>query len=232
MNSAPRPKRLRLLGALGGAGFSALALVAFAISPGPSSSDGLTVIEYYSAHGSATAWQAALVGLAAICLIWFAETFAGQMPLGPAGIVGAAVTASLYLVAIGCWEILGEIFGGVDIVNVPSEGYGDAHVLYDVGAGAAHMGNFAAAAFVGATAAAMLASPAPWRLLGWVGTGFTAVRLISALIEIASNSHWSDVVAIAGFLAFLAWVFATSVMLVLVTWPQRSSSPRRRLSST
>jgi hypothetical protein len=223
MNSAPRAERLRLLGALGGAAFSVLALVAFAISPGPSSSDGLTVIEYYSAHGSATAWQAALVGLAAICLIWFAETFAGQMPSGLAGIVGAAVTASLYLVAIGCWEILGEIFGGVDIVNVPSEGYGNARVLYDVGA---HMGNFAAAAFVGANAAAMLASPAPWRLLGWLGIGVTAVRLISALIEIASNSHWSDVVAIAGFLAFLAWVFATSVMLVVTMRRRETPIPQ------
>ena len=86
-------------------------------------------------------------------------------------VVGAAVTAALYLTAVGCWEILAEIFGGVDIVNVPSDGYSNAHVLYVAGNGASHMGNFGAAAFVGATAAAMLASAPPrwipivsWRL--------------------------------------------------------------------
>jgi hypothetical protein len=224
MNSTPTMQSLRLLCALSGAAFAILALVAYAINTGPSSADGLTVIEYYSAHGTATAWQAVLVGLAAICLIWFAETFARQMALGAAGLVSAAVTAALYLVAVGCWSILGEIFGGVDIVNVPSEGYGDAQMLYDVGVGAGHMGNFAAAAFAGATTIALIASAAPWRWLGWLGIAFTAFRLISALIEIASSSHWSDTVAIAGLLTFLAWVFVASVALVAAT---RRSAPAR-----
>ena len=52
--------RLQLLGASGGAAFAILALVAYTINTGPSSGDGLTVIEYYSSHGTATAWQAAL----------------------------------------------------------------------------------------------------------------------------------------------------------------------------
>ena len=50
------------------------------------------------------------------------------------------------------------------------------------------------------------------------------VRLISALIELASNSQWSDAVASVGFLAFLAWVFAASVILV-VAMERSSSSP-------
>jgi hypothetical protein len=217
MNGTPTLERLRLLGAFSGAVFAVLTLVAYATNTGPSSGDGVTVVEYYSTHETETLWGAALVGLASICLIWFAETFAGTMALGHAGIAGAATTVALYLVAVGCWAILGEIYGGVDLVNVSSEGYSDAHVLYDVGVGAAHMGNFAAAAYIGATTAAMLAAAAPWRLLGWLGIGFTAFRLISALIELASTSHWSDVVAIAGFLAFLAWVLAASVMLVVAT---------------
>ena len=215
MTHSPARARLRLLGASSGAAFAILAFVAFAINSGPSSGAGLTVIEYYSAHGGATAWQAALVGMAAICLIWFAETFAGHTPLGPVGTVGAAVTAALYLVAVGCWNILGEIYGGTDISAIPSERYGDANVLYDVGVGAANMGHFAAAAFVGATAAAMLASGAPWRLLGCLGVGFAGFRLISAVVKIASTSHWSDVVAIAGFLTFLAWVFIASTLMVV-----------------
>jgi hypothetical protein len=222
MNVTPTAERLRLLGALSGAIFAVLALVAYLINPGPSSGDGVTVVEYYATHATATFWPAALVGIAAICFIWFAETFAARMSSGPVGVAGAAVTASLYLAAIGCWEILGEIYGGVDVASVSSEGYSDAHVLYDVGLGAAHIGNFAAAAFVGATTAAMLASAAPWRPLGWLGIAVTAVRLISALIELGSDSHWSDLVAIAGFLAFLAWVFAASVTLVVTM--QRSTT--------
>ena len=215
MNGTPTLERLRLLGALGGALFAVLALVAYVIHPGPSSADGLTLVEYYSTHATATLWGAALFGVAATCFIWFAETFAERMPCRAGGVAGAAATVALYLVAVGCWEILAEIFGGVDLVNVPNEGYGDAHVLYVVGNGAAHMGNFAATAYVGASAAAMLASTPSWRRLGRLGLGITALRLISALIELASSSHRSDNVAILGFLAFLAWVFAASVMLVL-----------------
>ena len=43
--------------------------------------------------------------------------------------------AAVYLVTLGAQ--LAETYKDVDIVEVPSEGYGDAHVLYDVGVGAA-----------------------------------------------------------------------------------------------
>jgi hypothetical protein len=215
---SPRQHKLRLVGALSGAVFAVLALVALMIHAGPSSGDGVTVVDYYSRHATATPWAAALVGIAALCLVWFAETFAGQMSSGPIGVASAAATAALYLVAVGCWEMLGEIYGGVDLVDVSSEGYSDAHVLHVVGVGAAHMGNFPAAAFVGTTAAAMRAAPGRWRVLALLGIGFFAVRLISALIELASTSHWSDVVAIGGFLTFLVWTFAISVMLVVTMW--------------
>ena len=208
-------ERLRLVGASCGALFAVLTFTAYAFNTGPSSGNGITVVEYYSTHETETLWGAALVGLAAVCLIWFAETFAGATAFGSAGIAGAAATVGLYLVAVGCWAMLGELYGGVDPVGLPSEWYSDAHVLYLVGVGASHMGNFAAAAFVGATTAAFLASGARWRLLGALGVAVTAFRLISALIELASTSHWSDVVSIAGFLVFLAWVFAVSVMLVV-----------------
>jgi hypothetical protein len=212
-------KRLRLVGSLSGAAFAVVALLVFLINPGPASGDGVTVVAYYSAHATATLWAAALVGVAAICLIWFAETFAGSVSLGPAGLIGAGVTAALYLVAVGCWTILEDIYGGVDVAGVSSDGFSDAHVFNDIGVGAAHMGNFAAAAFVGATAAALLASAAPWRSLGWLGVSAAAFRLASALIELGSDTHWSDVVAIAGFLAFLAWVFIASLALGVATRP-------------
>ena len=182
MNGTPTLERLRLAGASCGAVFAVLALIAYAINTGPSSGDGVTVVEYYSTHESdALAGRPRRTG--------------GNLPhlvrggvrrndaLGPAGI-GAAGTVALYLVAIGCSTILGEIYGGVDPVDVSSEGYSDAHVLHVVGVGAAHMGNFAAAAYVGATAAAILVSGGPWRPLAWLGIAVAAFRLTSALIEL------------------------------------------------
>ena len=61
----------------------------------------------------------------------------------------------------------------------------------------------------------MLTSGALWRWLGWIGIGFTPISLISGVIVLASESHWSDVLGTVVFLAFVAWVFATSVWLVL-----------------
>jgi hypothetical protein len=206
---------LRLFAAAGGAVFAILVVIAFAIAPGPSSARGDTVVEYYSAHGTAVAWQAGLVAVSVVLFIWFAETFAGVLSSGPAAIVGAAVTAALYLVAIGCWETLGETYNGVNLVDVQSESFGDAHALYDAGVGAAHLAHITTAAYVGSTAVAMLASGAPWRWLGWIGIGLTPIALLSGLIVLASESHWSDVLGTVVFLAFVAWVFATSVWLVL-----------------
>jgi hypothetical protein len=217
MNGSPTYRRLRLVGALGGAVFATLTLVAFLLNPGPSSEHGIPVVEYYSTHGTETLWGAAFFGVAAIFFLWFAETFGERMGSRAIGIAGAAATVALYSVTVGCWEILAEIFGGVDLIDVSSNGYSTALVLRDIGNGAAHMGNFPATAYVGATAAAMLTSTPSWRRLGWVGVGVTVLRLISALVELASNSRWSDEVTIVGFLAFLAWVFAASAMLVWAT---------------
>jgi hypothetical protein len=201
--------RLRLLGAAGGAVFAILVVIAFAIASGPSSANGATVAEYYSAHGTATLWQASLIGLALVCFIWFAGVFSAGTWLGPVVLVSASVTAALYLVAIGAWESLGEIYGRA---NGSDLNVGDAHALYDVGVGATHLVNFSAAAFVGATAFAALATR---RLLGVIGIALTVVQLVNAPFQIAATSHWSDVVGTVVFIAFLAWVFVLSATLAL-----------------
>ena len=143
--------------------FAVLTLVAFLIAPGPSSASGLTVVEYYTEHGNAAIWQAVLAGFGIVFFVWFAGTFAQTMASAHAVLVSAGAMAAAYLVVLGAWESLGENYKEVDIVDVQSADYGDAHVLYDVGVGAAHMAGFADAAFVGATTAALLTSVTPWR---------------------------------------------------------------------
>ena len=197
--------RIRVFGAAGGAVFALLTLAAFLIAPGPSSANGVMVVEYYTEHGNAAIWQAVLAGFGIVFFMWFAAIFADTMSSANAVLVTAGAMAAVYLVLLGAWESLGENYKDVDIVDVSSESYGDAHVLYDVGVGAAHLAGFADAAFVGATAAALLTS-APWRRLGMIGVGLTVVWLINAPLQIFATSDWSDAVGAIVFLSLNAGV--------------------------
>jgi hypothetical protein len=101
-----------MLGAAGGAVFAVVTLVAILIAPGPTSANGVAVVEYYTAHGDAAIWQAVLAGFGIVCVVWFAGTFAEAMPSANAVLVSAGAMAAVYLVALGAWEALGETYKG------------------------------------------------------------------------------------------------------------------------
>jgi hypothetical protein len=205
-------QRIEFTAAWGGAFFTILVVVAFLIDRRPSSTAGVDVVAYYSTHHAAALTADILIGIGAAFFILFAETFARRMA-SVAGLVGAAATIAPYLVAIGCWGTLAESYGGVDVVNLPREAYDNAHVVYVVGVGVEHMGHFAAAAFIAATAAALFATPA--RTVAWLGIAVAVFRLGTAVLELATDSGWSDVVVALGFLSFLAWTFAASATLAV-----------------
>ena len=193
-------ERLRLFGAAGGAVFAVLVVIAFAIAPGPSNAHGDTVVEYYSAHGTAVAWEAGDRRRLVVLFIWFAGTFAGFLSAGSAAVVGAAVTAALYLVAIGCWEALGET-SPASTSRRAGEARGRPRTIrrgsWRITSGAHHdRGLF------GSTAVAILTSGARWSWLGWIGIGFPPISLIGGVIVLASESHWSDALGTVVFLAF------------------------------
>jgi hypothetical protein len=217
--------RFRLLPAAGGAVFAVVTLTAFLISPGPSSAGGATVVAYYSEHGDAAIWQAVLVGFGIFCFVWFAGAFAEAMPSANAVLVSAGAMAAVYLVTLGAWEALGETYNGINLSDVQSDSYGDAHVLFDVGVGAAHMASFADAAFVGATTAGLLTSVRPWRRVGAIGIVLTVAWLINAPLQILATSDWSVTVGTILFLALLAWVFALSVILVITLRRTPAATP-------
>jgi hypothetical protein len=208
-------ERLRLLGAAAGALFAVVIVAASAIAPGPSSAADVKVIDYYTEHGNVAIWQAVLGGFGLVCFIWFAAVFSDWSPAGPAVLVSAAAITVLYSVTLGSWETLGENFKDVDIVDVSSETYRDAHFLYDVGIGAAHMALFMDAAFVGATTAALFTTAVPLRRLGALGIVLTAVFLINAPLQIFGTADWIDAVGTIVFVGLLAWVFVLSIVLVL-----------------
>ena len=207
--------------------FAVVTLTAFLISPGPSSAGGVAVVAYYTAHGDAAIWQAVLVGFGIFCFVWFAGAFAEAMPSSNAVLVSAGAMAAVYLVTLGAWEALGETYNGIDLVNVQSDSYGDAHALFDVGVGAAHMASFADAAFVGATTVGLLTSVRPWRRLGAIGIVLTVAWLINAPLQILATSDWSVTVGTILFLALLAWVFALSVVLVITLRRTPAATPAK-----
>jgi hypothetical protein len=71
-------------------------------------------------HGTAALWQAVLIGFAVVLFIWFAVTFAEQLSAGSLSIVFAAVTASLFLVTVGAYETLGEVYRHASFIGVSS----------------------------------------------------------------------------------------------------------------
>jgi hypothetical protein len=143
----------------------------------------------------------------------FAALFSRWSPTGPAVLVSAAAIAALYAVTLGAWESLGENFKDVAVSDVSSETYRDAHFLYDVGIGAAHMALFMDAAFVGATTAALFTTLIPRRRLGAIGAVLTAVLLINAPVQIFGTADWTDAVGAIIFLGLLARVIILSVVL-------------------
>jgi hypothetical protein len=208
-------ERLRPLGAAGGIVFAVVAVVAFAIAPGPTSGYGPTVVAYYIAHGTAALWQAVLIGFAVVLFIWFAVTFAEQLSAGSLSIVFAAVTASLFLVAVGAYETLGEVYRHASFIDVSSGSYAAAHAVYDVGDGAGHLAAFIAAGYTASTAGALLKSAVPLRRLGWIGIVLAGVQLLNAPYQIFSMAHRSIVVGSVVLVAFIAWVGVISIVLVI-----------------
>ena len=219
--------RFRLLPAAGGAVFAVVTLIAFLISPGPSSAGGAAVVAYYTAHGDAAIWQAVLVGFGIVCFVWFAGAFAEAMPSANAVLVSAGAMAAVYLVTLGAWEALGETYNGIDLINVQDYSYGDAHVLFDVGVGASHMASFADAAFVGATTVGLLTSDRPWRRTGAIGIVLTVAWLINAPLQILAAAGLSVTIGTILFLALLAWVFALSVILVITLRRTPTATPAK-----
>ena len=130
-------------------------------------------------------------------------------------LVSATAVIALYSVTLGAWESLGENFKDVEVVGVTSETYRDAHFLYDVGVGTAHMALFMDAAFVAATTATLFTAAVPRRRLGAVGVVLTVVFLINAPLQLFGTADWTDAVGAIVFLGLLAWMFLLSVVLVL-----------------
>jgi hypothetical protein len=212
------------MGALSGVAFAVFVVAALAIPGATPVPHSTTVVEYYAAHGTETLWKTAVVGVALVCFVWFAGTFAEWMSTGSMVQIAAGAMAALYLAAFGFFASLSRTYGGIDVATVSSDAYRDAHTLYDAGVALTLVANFMGAAFVGATSAALITAADAWRRLGGFGIGLTLVHLINAPLQILTSSDWADLVGAVVFITLLAWVCSLSVVLIVSMQRDR---PRR-----
>ena len=199
-----------------------LALLAFLIARGPDDTDSLpSIVGYFAAHDDRVRWQAVLFGLATALLLWFAATLASAaraadaeagVQYGGVILASAGATVALYLVGIVGWFALAESFGGATGIPPASPPLGDAATLWNLADAAYTLSNFPAAVFVAAGAVAAL----NWRFTGgWlagIGAAIALFLLVNGVVETLGDA---DVLGVLAFVAFLAWIFAASVVLTL-----------------
>jgi hypothetical protein len=200
-----------------GVAFAVLALVAFLFAvdlPGPDD-NAQDVAQYFADNDTAIKWQAFFFGVAAAFFLWFAGTLASLLRRAegePAGrlpaivLVGAATSASLYLLGIADWLALAKL---------SEDGLSDAPALYDAGNGALSMSNFSAAAFVGAASLAVLRTRLIASWIALAGVAFAVLLLVDGLVQMLTDSDATSAFGTVVFLLFLVWTALLSAMLAL-----------------
>jgi hypothetical protein len=208
--------------AASGAASALLALLAFLIAQGPDDTDSLpSILGYFAAHDDRVRWQAVLFGLATALLLWFAATLASAsraaeaeagLRYGGVILASAGATVALYLVGIVGWFALAEQFGGARGVPPASPPLGDAATLWNLADAAYTLANFPAAVFVAAGAVAALNSRLTGGWLAGIGGAIALLLLVNGVAETLGDA---DILGELAFFAFLAWIFAASVVLTV-----------------
>ena len=214
MNGTPTLERLRLAGASCGAVFAVLAFIAYAINTGPSSGDGVTVVQYYSTHESATLGRPP-------SLDWRQSASSGSRrrslqqcpwrpPASPARPAWSPSTSWPSAARRSSARSMAALTPSTSERGLQRRACAPRRRRRRRPHGE------------------LRGRGVCWRdrcrdpRLGWAMASAGLARHRSRRIsrdqcaaQLTSTSHWSDTVAIAGFLAFLAWGFAASVMLVV-----------------
>jgi hypothetical protein len=206
-----------------GIGFVVFALIAFLFAPDYPKADASDneVLRYFAENDTRVLWQAFMFGLAGICFLWFFGTVAGLLRRAepvtagrlPGIVLAAAATAAgLYSVGVASFTAL---------ASSTSETV-EGRPLFDLGNMLFTLTNFPAATLVAAVGLGVLRTDFLPDWLAWLGGAYLALGLIDAFGRTAGDSAIfgpGGAFGILTFLVFLAWVLATSVVLVQRTDP-------------
>jgi hypothetical protein len=210
--------------AASGAVFAVVALIAFLVATGPSdTSTSESIFSYFAANDGRVEWQAALFGVAAVFLFWFAavlgEAFRTVSDGGRryAGLLlaGAAGAVALYSGGVASLLALALSDGGADGRTPDGFALTVTRTLWDIGDATFTMSNFAAATFLLAAAAGILVTRTLPAWVAWAAVVAGAYLLVNGVAQALSNSDFVSTMGTIALLVFLAWAFLASIALTI-----------------
>lgn len=215
------PPTLRItwerLGAVSGVAFVLFTLGAFLVAPEPpQGGDPVgTIQDYFTDHRVRILTQAYLFGGAMVMFLWFLGTIRAELRHG-----NERLSAIAYGGGIATVAAIGASFAYPAALAAGLAKTGDPNIvraLFEVGGMTERMAAFPWAVFVGAASLAMIRTGLVSRLLGWTGVPLCLAILASVGGIYVERGAWAYNGDVGGavILAFLAWMLAAAVLLVL-----------------
>jgi hypothetical protein len=200
-----------------------LAAIAFAltglISPPPpvAGAAAADVAAYYTRHHTSLELESVADGIGATLLVVFAATFHSRIKTMPSltAFAAAAIVAACVLVQVAAFQAL---------AFRPSPDAARAALLNDLQSFTFQVATFPTLLFLGAAAAAILASRS---LPRWAGLAAAAAAVLQAVSWISFFAPSGNLAAgglpdVASFAALLAWLVACSIVMLVRTAPVES----------
>lgn len=206
--------------AASGAVFAVVALVAFLVATGPSdTSSAQSIFRYFAQNDSRVEWQAALFGVAAVFLLWFASALASAFRARDGGryagllLASTAGAVALYSAGVASLLALAIDVGPADSGTPSDFGLTATRVLWNLGDATFTMSNFAAATVLLAAAAGVMTTRVVGSWVAWASVVAGAYLLVNGVAQALSNSDFVSTMGTIALLVFLAWAFVASVAL-------------------
>ncbi len=202
-------------GALGGILFVVLVAVT-AILPGypPKTGDSAAKIaDFIGDNGNKIRWAATTGGLAVIALFWWLGSVWRLMRRGEGGSPRLAVTAIAGAVFAAAMATIGAVsLAVIPVIGTHTFGKSAIRYFYILSSNIAVATMFGAAAFVGAFSLLIIRRHVLPPILGWLGLVVAVLGIVGGPV-VSSTRDTFFYLALAGFVAFLAWIVIVSIVM-------------------
>jgi hypothetical protein len=202
-------------GALGGILFVVLVAVT-AILPGypPKTGDSAAKIaDFIGDNGNKIRWAATTGGLAVIALFWWLGSVWRLMRRGEGGSPRLAVTAFAGAVFAAVMATIGAVsLAVIPVIGTRTFPPAQIRYFYILSSNLAVATMFGAAVFVGAFSLLIIRRHVLPSIMGWLGLLVALLGVVGGPV-VSSTRDTFFYVALAGFVAFLAWVVIVSILM-------------------
>jgi hypothetical protein len=214
-------------GALGGILFVVLVAVS-AFLPGspPKPSDSTAkIVKFVADNGGALRWAAFIGALAVVPLFWWLGSVwrvmrrgEGGTPRLAVGALGGAIFAAVMA------TLAGILLAVLPIVGVRIIPHQEIRFFFILSSNIGFATEFGVAVFVGAFSLVIMRSRVLPPMLGWLGALLALITLVGGATVATTRDAIFDV-AFVGFLGFLIWVLAVSILMLRGAGSERAPAP-------